>query len=303
MARIILIFSLFFSHLFSDNINYIEKYHDELCNILINTSNSIDDYFVEGDSSTQGSTTYAELSTSVAMEVNKVLEKDLRLRLRLSLPKIQKNLRLILEDENNDDSLYDRTSLNDEDLVDKSYYLRLEYLKFIKKQFNLALGVGLRIRNGNLVPYFNLRSRLDFYKGDKLRTSFYNRFRFYSDGESEEIAELNIIYTFNSTFYAIFRNQLSYSNRDNYENIYHDISFIKELNQQKKVSVGVGIRSRSENVKKYGVNYYHVHTRYHHLFYKKWLYYQIAPSILWREEHGFDLSYRLMLNFGIFFKK
>jgi hypothetical protein len=269
----------------------------------VNTSNSIDDYFVEGNESSPRSTTYAEFSTSLAMEANQKFEKDVRLRLRLSLPKIQKNLRLIFEDENNDDSFYDRTTLNNKKLIDKSYYLRLEYFKFVKKKFNLVLGTGLRVRQGNLVPYLNLRSRYDVYKNGKIRSSFYNRLRLYSDKELEDILEFNTVYTFDDSIYAIFRNQLSYSNEKFYEIAYHDFSLIKKLNKKKKLSVGMGIRSNLKNFKNYDIEYYHIHILYHYLFYKKWLYYQIAPSALWREENSFNLSYRLMLNFGIFFKK
>ena len=85
--------------------------------------------------------------------------------------------------------------------------------------------------------------------------------------------------------------------------MYHDLSLIKKLDDKKKLSVGMGIRSDLVNFKHYDVDYYHIHTLYHHIFYKKWLYYQVAPSILWRERNSFDTSYRLMLNFGILFKK
>jgi len=301
--RLILLPFLLTNIFAKSSIELFEEYHDELCNILVNTSNSIDDYFVEGNESSISSKTYAELSTSIAMEANQEFEKDMRLRLRLSLPKIQKNLRLIFEDENNDDSLYDRTTLNNEKLRDKSYYLRVEYFKFIKKKFNLALGAGLRVRQGHLVPYLNLRSRYDVYKDSNIKSSFYNRLRFYTDGATEDILEFNNIYTFDETVYAILKNQLSYSNEKSYETAYHDLSLIKEINDKKQLRVGMGIRSDLQNFKNYDIEYYHIHTLYHHLFYKKWLYYQVAPSVLWREENSFDISYRLMVNFGIYFKK
>ena len=302
--RILIILSLLLNMVSAKSqMELLEEYHDELCNILVDTSNSIDDYFIDSNESKLRSTTYAEFSTSVAMEANQKFERDVRLRLRLSLPKIQKNLRLIFEDENNDNSLYDRTTLNDEKLIDKSYYLRVEYFKFIRKKFNLALGAGLRVRQGNLVPYVNLRSRYDLYKDNHIKSSFYNRLRFYSDGETEDILEFNNIYTFDASVYAILRNQLSYSNNKFYEIAYHDLSLIKELNEKRQLRVGMGIRSNLKNFKNYNIDYYHIHTLFHHLFYKKWLYYQVAPSVLWREENGFDISYRLMLNFGIYFKK
>jgi len=301
---ILLILYLSFSPIMAQNsMEVFEKYHNRLCNILINTSNSIDDYFVEGNQTSKRSKTYAELSSSIAIENRQNFEKDIRLRLRLSLPKIQKNLRLIFEDDNNNDTLYDRTTLNDEKLIDKSYYLRLEYLRFIKRRLNLALGAGLRVRQGNLVPYLNLRSRINLYKKDFIKSMLYNRFRFYSDREIENIFEFNTLYIVNDSLYLLFRNQFSYSNKNKFEEIYHDLSLVKELSSKKQLNLGIGLRSHSKNFKTYSKEYYHIHTLYKHTFYKHWLYYQIAPSLLWREENHFKTSYRLMVNFGIYFKK
>ena len=303
-TKVFIIIILFSKVHAQSNMEILEEYRDELCTVLVNASNSIDDYFIEDNSSSlKKSTTHAKFSTSVAMEANQKFEKDVRLRLRLNLPKIQKNLRIIFEDDNYDNSFYDRTTLNDEKLRDKSYYLRLEYLKLVKKKFNLALGVGLRVRQGNLVPYLNFRSRYDVFKNETFRSVFRNRFRYYSDGEIEDVLEFNNLYIFDNSVYTILQNQLSYSNQNSYEIAYHNLSLIKKLSDKKQLSVGMGIRSDLVNFKHYDVEYYHIHTLYHCLFYKNWLYYQVAPSILWRESNNFSASYRLMLNFGILFKK
>ncbi len=303
VIKIFIVMVLFSKVYAQSNMEILEEYRDQLCTMLVNASNSIDDYFVENNLTNLRSKTYAKFSSSIAMESNQKFEQDMRLRLRLNLPKIQKNLRIIFEDENNDNSLYDRTTLNNENIKDKSYYLRLEYLKFVKKKFNLGLGLGLRVRQGNLVPYLNFRSRFDIFKDESFKSVLRNRFRYYTDGEIEDILEFNNLYIFDSSVYAIFRNQLSYSNQDSYERAYHDFSLIKKLSDKKQLSVGMGVRSDLVNFKHYDVDYYHVHTLYHHLFYKNWLYYQVAPSTLWRESNDFKLSYRLMLNFGILFKK
>lgn len=300
--KVLVLVSLVMLNIYAENnSSLLDVYHDDLCKVLVKTSNSIDNYFIEENSSVS-STTRAELSTSFAMEANQEFEKDVRFRLRLNLPKIQKNLRLIFEDESNDESLYDRTTLNDEHLIDKSYYLRLEYFKIMKKKLNMVAGAGLRVRQGNLVPYLNLRSRYDLYKDKGIKSAFYNRFRFYTDGEIEDIFEFNSLYDIDSSLHTIFRNQLSFSNKDEFEIAYHNVSLVKQLHKKRQLSLGIGLRGYLKNFKNYSVEYYHFHTLYHHLFYKDWIYYQVAPSVLWRESNNFNISYRLMLNFGIFFK-
>ncbi|MBU1667830.1 hypothetical protein KKC13_05380 [bacterium] len=302
IKKLLLLLLLITSIYAEDNTSVWDQYHDTLCMALINTSNSIDNYFIEENSS-DSSTTSAQFSTSFAMENNQDLEKDIRLRLRLNLPKIQKNLRLVFEDENNDNALYDGTTLNDERLENKRYYLRLEYFNFMKYKLNMVAGGGVRIRQNTLVPYFNLRSQYNAYQDDTLKSEFYNRFRFYSDGEIENIFEFNALYHINTSLFAVWRNQLRFDTEEEFETLTSDLSLIKSLEEKTQVSVGLGIINQLTNLKNPNIEYYHLHTLYHHVFYKDWLYYQLAPSVLWRESNDFEISYRFMVNFGVLFNR
>ncbi len=300
---IILALLIFSSSLHADNnITLLDKYHDDLCQILVDTSNSIDDYFVESNSTEKSSTTWAEVINSFAIENGQSFEKDLRLRLRLSLPKIQKNLRLVFEDETNDNTLYDSTKLTNERLEEKNYYLRLEYFKYVKKSLNMAFAGGVRIRDAHLVPYLNMRSRYNLYDKEKVNSEFYNRFRYYTDGEIENTFEFNTKYKIDDSLDFFWRNQLSYSNKEEFQTVINDVSWIKTLNEKEQVGAGFGIVSRLKNFKKPNSDYIHFHVLFHHIFYKDWMYYQVAPSILWRESNNFQTSYRYMMNLGVIFK-
>jgi len=238
---------------------------------------------------------------SFAIENHQKFEKDLRLRLRLSLPKIQKNLHLIFEDESNDNTLYDSTKLTNQHIDEKRYYLRLEYFYLVKKKLNMAFAGGVRIRHSHLVPYLNISSRYDLYDKGYLNSELYNRFRYYTDGEIEDSFEFNTKYKVNDSLNVFWKNQLSYSNKEEFQNIINDVSWIKILNDKKQLSVGIGVVSSLTNFKKINIDYVHIHGLFHHVFYKDWIYYQVAPSILWRESNEFKTSYRYMMNFGILF--
>ena len=301
IKQIIFLLFLFPLLLFAENNeSWFDDYHDQLCKVLISTSHSIDDYFIEGNRSVISSTR-AELISSMAMENGQPLEKNIRVRLRLNLPKIQKHLRLILEDEESDNILYNGTTLTDERLQDKRYYLRLEYFKWMKEQFNIVFAGGVRIRKGNLVPYANVRSEYDFYDKSDFKSSLSNRFRYYTDGEVENTAEFNSIYSLTDSIYSALTNQLRYDNRDGFETMVNDISIGENVSEKKQVNVGMGVVSFLQNFKNPSVDYYHVHAFYHHVFYKNWVYYDLAPSVLWRRINDFQISYRVMMNFGIKF--
>jgi hypothetical protein len=300
----IIIILLFISSLYAnDNARLLDEYHDNLCQVLVDTSNSIDDYFIENDCDEESSRTRAELISSFAIESKQSFEKDIRLRLRLSLPKIQKNLRLVFEDETNDNTLYDSTKLTNEHLENKNYYLRLEYFKYVQKSLNMAVGGGLRMRDGYLVPYLNIRSRYSLYDDKRLSSEFYNRFRYYTTGEIENAFEFNNEYLYSDSVNLFFRNQLSYSNKDDLQTVINDFSLLKRVNQKEKVGVGIGLVSNLKNFKEPNVDYSHLHFLFHHTFYKDWMYYQVVPSLLWRESNNFKTSYRYMMNLGIIFSK
>lgn len=298
--HIVLLLFLLQPLLAKNNMPTIDKYHDVLCQILVDTSNDIDNYFVEGNS-TKSSTTRAELSNSFAIENHQNIEKDIRLRLRLSLPRIQKNLHLIFEDETKDNSLYDGTRLSNERLEEKKYYLRLEYLKFVKEKLNIAFAGGVRIRHVNLIPYANIRFSYNLYDKESVNSSFYNRFRYYSDGVIEDTFEFDIKYSIDDLVDLFLRNELSYSNKYQFQTAINDISLIKNLNNEKQIGVGFGVVSELKNFKDPHIDYAHFHLLFHHMFYKDWIYYQVAPSLLWRESNEFKSSYRVMINFGILF--
>ena len=286
----------------NNDVNLFDEYHDGLCKVLVNTSNSIDDYFIDDNSSSLSSKTHATFSTSLAKETYLDMEKDIRFRLRLNLPKIQENLRLVFEDENSDNLLYDGSTLTDQNLEDKRYYLRLEYFRYVKDTFNVQLGGGVRFRNGNLVPYLNINSKYELYDKNKHKSHLLNRFRYYTDGEIENNLEFNSLYTIYDDLYLTWNNNFYHSTDNALESLFNDVSLVYFFNKKQQVNFGLGISSGIEKFKKLNVDYYYLHSTFRHLFYKDWVYYELSPSVLQRNINDFKTSYRFLVNFGIYFK-
>ena len=301
MKLIVIIFLFSLLHA-KDDVNLFDKYHDSLCKVLVETSNKIDDYFVDDKNSSLSSTTHAEFSTSFAKETYLAMEKDVRFRLRLNLPKIQENLRLVFEDDNSDNLLYDTTRLNDPDLEDKRYYLRLDAFSYLKESLNIKLGGGIRFRNRNLVPYLNIRSKYELYNKEKNILELFNRFRYYSDGEIENNFEFNSLLTLDEDLYVTWNNTFYHSNENEFETLFDELSLIYLFNKKQKINLGVGVSSFVEKFQDLKVDYYYFQSSYHHLFYKNLVYYELSPSILKRNINGFKTSYRFLVNFGIYFK-
>ncbi|CAA6817853.1 MAG: Unknown protein, partial [uncultured Sulfurovum sp.] len=201
-----------------------------------------------------------------------------------------------------DNLLYDGSTLNDQNLEDKRYYLRLEYFTYVKDTFNLNLGGGVRFRDANLVPYLNINSKYELYNQDKHKSQLLNRFRYYSDGEIENNFELDVLYTLYKHLYLTWNNNFYYSNKHEFETLFDDLSLVYILNEKQRATFGLGISSSVEKFEHLEVNYYSLYSSFHHLFYKNLVYYELSPSILKRNINDFKTSYRFLVNFGIYFK-
>ncbi len=295
-----LYFILLLSILKADfNTTILDEYYDNLCQILVDSSNSVDDYFIDTNSTTQ-SKTEAELKTSFAIESGKKSEYAVRLRVRLNLPKLQKKFRLIFEDEDSDDIFYDGTSLNNQyKMEQKNYFLRLDFFNEVIKKIDLTTGIGVKFRNLSLSPYFNLKAR---YMLEDKNAVASNRFRLYSNGDYEDTLNLNKMKYFSSSVYFFYRNFFRYRSWTNNTSIVNSISATKILTEKKELTVGISLTSELEVLKSY-IRYRQLYIAYRNLFYKDWVYYELAPSVLWREENNYEHSYRFMFNLGVKFKK
>jgi len=301
MFRYLFIYFIFFLSILRAEFNttILDEYYDSLCQILVDSSNSVDDYFIDANSSKR-SKTEAELKTSFAIESGKKSEYAMRLRLRISLPKIQKKFRLIFEDEDSDDIFYDGTSLDNQYKVEqKNYFLRLDFFNDVIKKLSLTTGVGVKFKKLNMYPYFNLKAR---YMLDDKNAVVSNRFRLYNNGDFEDTLNLNKMKYFNDNIYFFYRNFFRYRSWTYNTSIVNSISATKILTDKQELTLGISLTSELEILKSY-IRYRQLYVAYRDLLYKNWVYYEISPSMLWREENGYERSYRFMFNIGINFKK
>ena len=299
------IYILFTNSIYAEfNTTTIDNYRSNISTWLVQSSNDIDNYFFDSNSSNQTSNTYAEIRSSFALEDTQNSEYALRLRLRLNLPRIQKQLRIVFEDASNDDALYDGTKLNSQyQLEEKQYFLRLEYFNYMVKQLNLALSSGVRFSKTTVHPYLNIKAKYNLQSQKEEKKILSNRFRYYINGDIEDVVSFNTLYTLNESLYFTIRNSFRYRNWQNFQKIVNDASFIKTLGVGEQASAGFTLVSELKNSRNLTLNYPQLYVTYRNQLYKNWIYYEIHPSLLWREENDYESSARLMLTVGMIFRK
>jgi hypothetical protein len=268
----------------------------------VDTSNSIDNYFIE-ENGTVVSKTYAELKTSFALESGRSSEYTIRLRLRLNLPKIQKKLRVVFEDSDSDDSFYDSTKLdNDRHLDEKEYYLRFEYFDYIINKLNFSMSGGVKLNQLDIYPYANLKVKYNVDNSDDNKRVVSNRFRYYINDDIENVISYNILYPIEEALDCSVRNRFRYRNWQDYQDIVNSVSCIKTIRDDRYLSVGASLVSELED-SDITLQYPKIYWTYRGKLYKQWIYYELTPSFLWRVENDYDESYRFMVNIGMIFKK
>jgi len=298
-----LLVSVLTTFLFGDDDFFIDEYRNKFSTLLVDSMSSIDNFFIDSNE-TISNNTYAEFSTSIAKETYLDLEEDVRFRVRVNLPKIQKQLKLFIEDEDSDNILYNETQLQKDKLQDnlqnKRYYIRLEFLKFDIKGFTSRLSGGVRIRSNTLVPYANYHSNYKIYEDKKFKSDISNNFRLYTDGGLEEYFSFNTIYSFSDSLRGVWRNILRYDETP-IEVFDSDYSFLYKLDKTKEISMGFGVTDYIKNFGRSTIDNVNLHSSFFHLFHKDWMYYEVSTYLLKRKANDYKNSYRLFLNFGIYF--
>ncbi len=77
----------------------------------------------------------------------------------------------------------------------------------------------------------------------------------------------------------------------------NSISITKNILYNKEMTVGLLLKSNFEEYKYY-FDYPQLYFGYRAPLHKRWLYYELNPSILWREENSYRPSFRFMFNIG-----
>ncbi len=301
----------------SNNINYEneyylwEQYRNDFTEWLIDTSKKIDDYFIDDEEIKDinvTNKTYAKLTTSFAKETGgSAFEYALNFRLRLNLPKIQEHLRIVFEDEDEDEerkTLEGEKFGQDRDLENKDYHLRIEYFNYIKNRIKFSGGGGIRIRNFLTYPYVNLKAKYKIHKDDNSESQLYDRIRWYVDGKLENVFQYSYKQTISKgdKLYGEFNSKINYDNKKEMEDFITTLSILKIINQKENISTGINIINKLNSYKIEYLDYTQYYISYKETFYKDWLYYQLTPSILWRTENDFDKSYRIVFTLGVIFK-
>ena len=219
----------------------------------------------------------------------------------IELPRTQKKLHLFLQDYEKSNSIDKTYSKNIQDSIQNTSYLfGLQYLT----KSNLSYRVGLRFRKVTPDPFLSARWSQTSYLTDSSWVYFGDKLFYYMRHKWDNTLFAHYQHKLNDNMLFSFENSYRYETKPQDENQYvHALKLYISGSRYELFIPRAEIYCHANNQSSYKLNYYYLGFSYRNIFYRKWLFYQIAPAVLWRIENGFRPSYRLSFSVGVTFER
>jgi len=261
------------------------------------------DRFFGGEEFEPDPSSYVRIRTVGLLQESKS-RAEVRVRARLALPNTERRFSLILESE--DDQRFDRGSghepsppglLRSSRDDSTSFTAGLRYLRDISDTVNLDTGIGLHLRRGVPDPYVRARIGKSFYPGSWEVRPLEEVYWKYHKGQgvrSQLLLQrpLSRLQFFRSVSEIdwVYRERRTYAGQD--------FILTREISSLQAVQAHVGVRGESEPMRV--VNWF-VNVGWRRNIYKKWLFLELRPELLFDRDEDFRAEPRLFITLEGFF--
>jgi len=265
----------------------VDEVHGVVSGNIINISDQIDNFFVADRMEDEGSNTQVIFSYYISEDIYGNFQNDYLFKARLSLPKTQDRLRLVVEStvspnqENEDNQL--GGSINEDRNSDFTTALQLIFKKTKYWQVSSKTGVRFAVPPD---PFSQLRIRRMFFYNEWVTRLVETFFISQSQGIGESTA-LEVDHAIRGGLYFRSRSELTVAEKVDDMNFIQQFSIYQKITDRKMWVYSVG----SEAVLKHNplVNRNYMNVRFRHNVYKKWVFYEVVPELSFERENDFDM--------------
>ncbi len=239
-------------------------------------------------------------SIDTILETKQSPQFKFNIRANLEFPRTQKRLHLFIQDYKKQNSVDEVSGHNVEDSIrNTSFLFGLQYLS----RANLRYRAGIRFRKITPDPFVSIGwehthyfKRSWIYYGDELR--------YFLHRHIDNKLFANYQYKLDSYDLFSFENSYRYEERPSKEHqVVHAWKIYHSLGEKSLFIPRIELFFRANEQEGYKINYYYVGFDFEDTFYRKWLFYQVGPAVLWRRENDFDPSWRITFKIGITFER
>lgn len=273
---------------------------DYINNMLVSLSTNLDNYLTLNPNSKDiNKKSFAHLEFYTYKEEGKGIETKARIKVRLKLPKLQDKLRVVIGNEDNQKNNYNDYSSATTKADD--YNVGLEYKSSTKKLFKYKASLGLNIHSG-FDPYVKLRISKDFPFTELFQTKTKQEFKYSHDDKFESKTSLEFIKDLNNKFVLSNYNEYRYEEIDTLNTVYNAIKLNQQLTTKSYIGYIASVTFNDENSDNINTREYQTYVSYRY-FIRGWLYYDIVPKVLYKDEDNYEPKFALRLNLGMFIGK
>jgi hypothetical protein len=284
----------------------VDQAQDFISHSVDDAAKWIDSFFGDERYVAEEAHSRIRVTPSLFVEEGTSAENTIRVNARLTLPRLNKRLRLLIADTSEDDeSILDQPAFSDTGTTSKdSSGIGLQYLLREKDKLNLSISAGLRRGSDDAVDFFIGPRYRRTWALDSWQIRFTERVRWYSDDPGWESRT-------RFDFERLLRDDLFFRatadllwDQEDLDDDGFLLALTPALTQLLKN--GAGVEYLWSNVYQSRPDFHldssTVRIRYRQRIWRKWLFYEVNPQVAFRDEDDFSatpgLEFRLEASFG-----
>lgn len=266
---------------------------------LNSVSKNIDEFITNEYTSDIYKDSYIQIETSLEKISGRDMEIEADVDIRIRLPKLKEKLSITID--NRDDKISSTYQDSNEDIDRKSddYNIGLLY-RTIKQKADLKFRVRLKMSNN---PYIYVKAEakrvLKLNNVSDLRIE--QKLKYSHKDKLDSYSSFRYNYQINDKYLFSNYNRYHINSEEKNDNVYNSLRLNHNLSNSNYINYVSSINS-NDNESNFQVKEYKTYISYRK-YIRKWLYYDIIPSVTWSRVNDFKNKAGIRFNLGLLIKE
>ena len=265
--------------------------HTGISDAVERTAMRVDSFFADDRFYADSTESYARLSLQTTWEDGDGTASEARLRVRVDLPGTEHRLRLFVEGGEPDGAEGTASNSIPRALDDNDYNVGLEGQLDRTGAWDLRPGLGVKA-GVPPDPFVRLRA-IRYENFARWLMRFSTGAAQYLDAGTEVLARLDFDRDLGEQAFFRSGSRARYRRQDDRIELRHDFSLFRRMGRRGAIAYDVGLVADDDP--DWDIDNYFTQVRARWRVYQKWLFLELTPQIIFREEDDYDASFRVSL--------
>jgi hypothetical protein len=266
---------------------------------LNSASKSIDEFITNEYTNDIYKDSYIQIETSLKKISGSDMELESDVDIRIRSPKLKEKLSITIDNRDDKISSGYQDSNENIDTNDNDYNIGLLY-RTIKRKADLKFRVRLKMSNNPYI-YAKAEAKRMFELNNKSNILIKQKLKYSHKNKLDSYSSFRYNYKLNNMYLFSNYNQYHINSDEKHDNIYNSIRLNQKLNNLNYINYVSSINS-NDNESNFQAKEYKTYISYRK-YIRKWLYYDIVPSITWTRSNNFNNQAGIRFNVGLLIKE